>query len=62
VTGAVIRDEHRTFLKASARQITSAGSVLMVEAGAWRDGIRPLGPLPQQKVILKTDSLKLVNL
>jgi hypothetical protein len=34
----------------------------MVEAEALRDGIRLLRPMPQQKVILETDSLELVNL
>jgi hypothetical protein len=47
----MIRDEHGTFLKASARLIPSAGSALMVEVEAWRDGIWLL--LPQQKVILE---------
>jgi hypothetical protein len=32
VTGAVISDEHGSFLKASVRLIPSAGSTLMVEA------------------------------
>jgi ribonuclease HI len=61
-TRAVVRDEHGAFLKAMARQIPSVGFALMVEAEAWRDGLRLLGPLPQQKVILETDSLELVNL
>jgi ribonuclease HI len=61
-TGAMIRDEHGSFLKASARQIPLAGSTLMVEAEALRDGILLLGPLPQQKVILETDSLELANI
>jgi hypothetical protein len=61
-TWAVIRDEHGAFLKAFARQIPSVGFALMAEAEAWRDGIRLLGLLPQQKVILETDSLELVNL
>jgi hypothetical protein len=39
-TGAVIRGEQGSFLKASARQIPSAGSALMVEAEALRDGIQ----------------------
>jgi hypothetical protein len=34
----------------------------VVEAEAWRDGLRHLGPSPQQKVILETDSLELINL
>jgi hypothetical protein len=39
-TEAVIRGEQGSFLKASAQQIPSAGSALMVEAEALRDGIQ----------------------
>jgi hypothetical protein len=56
-TGAVIRDENGTFLKAMARCIPAVGSALMVEVEAWLDGLRLLGPEPQGKVILESDSL-----
>jgi hypothetical protein len=49
-------------LKASARQILLASSTLMVEVEALRHGIWLLGLLPQQMVILETDSLELANL
>jgi hypothetical protein len=52
-TGAVIRDENGVSLKAMARRIPAACSVLMAEEEAWRDGLRLLGPEPEGKVILE---------
>jgi ribonuclease HI len=60
--GVVIRDEHGVFLKAMTRKLPSIGSVLMAEVEAWRDGLRLLGLVPQQKVILESDSLELIDL
>jgi hypothetical protein len=38
-TGAMIRDDNGAFFKAMARRIPTAGSALMMEAEAWRDGL-----------------------
>jgi hypothetical protein len=41
-TDAVIRDENGVFIKAMVRRLPSVASALVVEAGAWRDGLRLL--------------------
>jgi hypothetical protein len=46
-TWAMIRDDNGGFLKAMARRIPLASSVLMTEVEAWRDGLGLLGPEPQ---------------
>jgi hypothetical protein len=34
----------------------------VVEAEAWRDGLRPLGPSVHQQVILESDSMEMIAL
>jgi ribonuclease HI len=61
-TCAVIKSEDGTFLKAMAWQLPLVTSALVAEAEAWRDGLRLLGPSPQQQVILETDLMELITL
>jgi hypothetical protein len=61
-TGAIIRWEDGSFLTAMARRLPSVASALMAEAEACRDGLRLLPQMPQQRVILETDSQEFVTL
>jgi ribonuclease HI len=60
-TGAVIRDANGSFIKASARRLTSVASALIAEAEAMRDGVR-LAQGAQEGIIVETDSQELVSL
>jgi hypothetical protein len=60
-TGAVITNEDGTFVKAISRRLPHVASALVVEAEAWRDGLRLLEPTHQQ-VILEIDSMELLAL
>jgi hypothetical protein len=52
-TGAVIRDKNGVFIKAMVRRLPSvASALLVVEAEAWRDGLRLLCQSVYQQVVL----------
>jgi ribonuclease HI len=60
-TGVVIRDANGSFIKASARRLTSVASALIAEAEAMRDGVR-LAQGAQEGIRVETDSQELVSL
>jgi hypothetical protein len=51
-TGAVIRDENGIFIKAMVRRLPSVASALVVEAKAWRDGLRLICQSVYQQMVL----------
>ncbi|KAF8740105.1 hypothetical protein HU200_013821 [Digitaria exilis] len=60
-TGAVVRRDDGSFVKAAARRLPSVASALIAEAEACRDGIRLVSLLPAAGIILETDSLEFVS-
>jgi hypothetical protein len=56
-TDAVIRDENGVFIKAMVRRLPSVASALVVEAEAWRDGLRLLC----QSFFLKQDRITVIH-